>query len=313
MNLLSILIVSYNTKDMTLECLKSVFEQTSLHDFEVIVLDNNSSDGSAEAIEAMYPQVKLIKLSKNIGFAKGNNQCSLMASGSYLLLLNPDTIILDNAIDKLLGFAVCRPDAGIWGGRTLFSDRSLNPGSCWRKLSVWNLFCRAVGLSYLFTNSPLFNSEAYGGWYRDSIREVDIVVGCFFLIRKRLWEQLEGFSDDFFMYGEEADMCMRAKKIGCRPTVTNEAEIIHYGGASEKNRSDKLVRILKAKNLIIRKHWSKPMIPIGEVLLASWPFFRVMTYKIALISFFGKKKSVIDGLALWKDVWCRSSEWKKEC
>src|SRR5690606_35725860 len=117
------------------------------------------------------------------------------------------------------------------------------------------VFCVATGLSSLFRGSSLFNPEGYGGWKRDTVREVDIVSGCFFLIRRELWERLGGFDPAFFMYGEEADLCLRARKLGARPMVTPEATIVHYGGASERVRADKMVRLLQAKALLIRRHW----------------------------------------------------------
>lgn len=137
---LSIIIVSYNTKKYTLECLRSIYEQTQDVSYEVIVIDNASSDGSAEAIEAKFPNVHLIKSKKNVGFAGANNLAAEEAKGDYLLLLNPDTVILDGAIQKLYNFALVNPDNLIYGGRTLFEDRSLNPTSCWKKKTLWSFF-----------------------------------------------------------------------------------------------------------------------------------------------------------------------------
>src|SRR5688500_1121742 len=121
---LSIIIISYNTKEMTLDCLKSIFEQTSGISFEVIVLDNASRDNSAEAIAAGFPQVKLIAHQENLGFAGGNNLAARKAAGEYILLINPDTVVLDGAIQKLFRFAEDNPAAGVWGWRTLFGDKS---------------------------------------------------------------------------------------------------------------------------------------------------------------------------------------------
>ena len=163
----SILIVSYNTREMTLACLRSVFEQTHAVDFEVIVVDNASSDASSDAIERQFPQTRLIRSAENLGFAKANNLAARAAGGEFLLLLNPDTVVLDCAIDRLMEFAAERPKAGIWGGRTLFADGSLNPTSCWRFMSLWSLFAQATGLTALWRDSPLFNPEGYGGWRRE--------------------------------------------------------------------------------------------------------------------------------------------------
>jgi len=198
---LSVIIISYNTCDMTLECIESLLNETDLEGVEVIVLDNNSEDGSVEAIGEKFPKVNLIASEDNLGFAEGNNYCAKIAKGEYLLLLNPDTVTLDKAVDKLLSFSLDYPQAGIWGGKTLFSDHSLNPSSCWGKMTAWSLFCRASGLAVMFSNNIFFNPEGLGGWKRDSIKQVDIVSGCFFLISKALWDQLGGFDSRFFMYG----------------------------------------------------------------------------------------------------------------
>lgn len=118
---LSILIISYNTRKMTLECLRSVYQETNETTFEVIVLDNASTDGSVEAIASEFgSRVRLIPATENIGFAAGNNRAAQQARGGFFLLLNPDTVVLDGAIDHLMAFAKSRPQAGIWGGRTLF-------------------------------------------------------------------------------------------------------------------------------------------------------------------------------------------------
>ena len=128
---LSILVVSYNTRAMTLDCLRSVVAETRTP-YELIVLDNASADGSAEAVAAEFPQARLIASPENLGFAEGNNVAAQEARGEYLLLLNPDTLVLRGSLDRLLDFARAEPGAGIWGGRTLFADGRLNPSSCWR-------------------------------------------------------------------------------------------------------------------------------------------------------------------------------------
>lgn len=303
----SIIVVSYNTKQLTLECLRSVFQETICTTFEIIVLDNASSDQSASAIAKEFQNnVQFIPLESNIGFAGGNNYASKVASGKYLLLLNPDTVILEGAIDKLVTFAKSNPDAGIWGGRTLFGDKTLNPGSCWRQQTLWGLTSKALGLSSLFRRSTLFNPEGMGSWDREGIRKVDIVSGCFLLINHDLWKQLNGFLSDFFMYGEEADLCLRAKKLGARPMVTSEATIIHYGGASEKIRSDKLVRLIKAKMLLIRKHFSPYSMPLGIALLACWPLSRYIAHSIAVIF---RKNGSSQSKQVWEEVSERRKEW----
>ena len=144
---LSIIVVNWNTREITLECLRSLYRETRDTDFEVLLVDNGSADGSADAIAAEFPQVRLLREAVNHGFAKANNIAAELARGRYLLLLNSDTVVLDLAIDKLMHFARATPQAGIWGGRTLFGDRRLNPSSAWGKVTPWSTLCFALGLT----------------------------------------------------------------------------------------------------------------------------------------------------------------------
>src|SRR4051812_3005654 len=178
---LSIIVVTHNTREMTIECIRSILEQTTRVRYELIVFDSGSTDGSSEAISERFPSVKLMTSPRDLGFGKANNIAAKGAEGTRLLLINPDTVVLDHAIDRLNDFADMTPECRIWGGRTVFADGSLNPASCWKFATLWSVFCWAVGLN-LFKGSVVFNSEAYPDWKRDSVRSVDIVSGCFFLI-----------------------------------------------------------------------------------------------------------------------------------
>ncbi|MGO1499883.1 MAG: glycosyltransferase family 2 protein [Marinobacter sp.] len=306
---LSIVVVSYNTREMTLACLRSVFDQGQGLDFELIVVDNASVDGSADAINDEFSEhVHLVRSGCNLGFAKANNLAAEKARGDFLLLLNPDTVVLDHAIDRLLDFAQEYPDCGIWGGRTLFPDGTLNPGSCWSRQSLWSLTSQLSGLSALLRRTTTCNPEGIGAWNRKGIREVDIVSGCFLLIRRALWDELEGFREAFFMYGEDADLCLRARDAGARPLVTGEAAIIHYGGASETVQADKMVRLLEAKMLLVRCHFPTARRRLALTLLALWPLSRF--YAHSLFSLAGRAASS-ERASVWRDVWQRRSEWSQ--
>lgn len=304
---LSIIVVSYNTREMTLECLRSVYAETRAP-FELIVVDNASSDGSAEAIAAEFPDLRLMAETVNHGFAAANNLAAKGARGEYLLLLNPDTVVLDGALDKLLAFARRRPEARIWGGRTLYGDRSLNPSSCWRRMDLWSLLCRATGLATAFPNNPVLNSEGYGGWDRTTEREVDIVTGCLFLISRADWEMLGGFDPAFFMYAEEADLCLRARQlIGARPRVTPDSVIIHYTGASQTARADKLVRVLKAKGDLIDRHFPGWQRGFARGLLMAYPSSR--QFAAGLLRRRGE--AARQRFDLWSEVNQRRAEWER--
>jgi GT2 family glycosyltransferase len=304
----SIIVVSYNTKAMTLACLSSIARETWSARCELIVVDNASTDGSADAIEAHSVRPLLIRSATNLGFAGANMLAARSARGRYLLLLNPDTVVLDHAIDKLLRFAAQTPWAGIWGGRTVFADGSLNPSSCWARMTLWNQVCRASGLTALFPRTAAFNGEAYGGWARDTVREVDIVSGCFLLVRTDLWQRLGGFDPAFFMYGEEADFCLRSRAVGARPLVTPTATIVHYGGASEATRVGKMTKLLAAKSMLVERHWPAWQAPFGRSLLALWPLSRALALSVAAAV--TRSEARAEQAAVWRQIWQARKVWR---
>lgn len=304
---LAIIIINYNTREMTLEAIASArAETTTPH--EIIVLDNASTDGSADAIAAAHPDITLLREAVNHGFGPAHEIALARTSAPFLLLLNPDTVVLDRAIDRLMDFARATPQAEIWGGRTLYGDGTLNPTSCFARMTPWSIFCRVAGLNGIFSGSTLFNSEYYGAWPRDTVREVDIVTGCFFLIRRQFWDSLGGFDPAFVMYGEEVDLCLRAGAVGARPMVTPDATIIHYGGASQAVRSDKMVRLLRAKMELIQRHFPARTRAAGLWLFRLWPLSRRFAYGA------GARLKRSDDLAeqarIWAEVWARRPEWQ---
>ncbi|TVQ61647.1 MAG: glycosyltransferase family 2 protein [Phycisphaerales bacterium] len=304
----SIIVVSYNTRELTLACLRSVIEQTRPGTFELIVIDNASEDGSPDAIAESFPDLRLIRSPENLGFAGANNLAAREATGRYLLLLNPDTLVRDGAINKLLDFAREHPDARIWGGRTVFADGTLNPTSCWRRQSCWSLTTQALGLNVLFASSELFNPETFGRWARDRVRRVDIVSGCFFLIERELWAALDGFDPAFFMYGEEADLCLRAHAFGARPMVTPNATIVHYGGASERVRGDKIAKVLIARTTLMHRHWRPTQVAFGLLMVRVRVLLRFFGYKAA--ARFGRAGASEQAKA-WGAVWAQRERWTR--
>jgi GT2 family glycosyltransferase len=300
----SILIVSYNTRELNLACLRSVVRETRDLDYEIIVVDNASVDGSADAIAHEFSAVQLVRSRENLGFAGGVNRAATLAQGEFLLLLNPDTEVLDGAIQRLVALARENPEAGIYGGRTVFADGSLNPSCCWRRITAWGLLSRALGLSMLLENSAWLNPEGYGGWRRDTPREVDIVQGSFLLLRAATWQELGGFSKEFFMYGEEADLCLRARARGYRPRFFPSASIVHHGGGSEPVKADKQIRLLSAKRLLIQRHWDARTAWLGLSLLRLAPRLRALAVAVA------SAVGVDPGAgAVWREVWNRRGEW----
>lgn len=306
----SILIVSYNTREMTLDCIRSIIRETNRCDYEVIVVDNNSQDGTVEAIAGEFRQVKLLARTDNLGFAGGNNLAAKHATGARLLLLNPDTLITGGAIDAMVSFAKRTPEARLWGGRTFFPDGSVN-ASCLGDMTLWSCFCRAAGLTWLAPQSRLFNPEALHSWDPlDTEREVDVVVGCFLLIDRNLWNVLGGFNKAFFMYGDEVDLCIRARRLGARPRFTPDARIIHYGGGSEPSSEDKLVKVFRGRVTVMKVHWHPLVARFGQWALIGAAGLRALASKVLRPP--ARKGGGQDGRAdVWPAVFRRRREWVK--
>ncbi|MGB3313149.1 MAG: glycosyltransferase family 2 protein [Albidovulum sp.] len=305
---LTVIVVSYNTRALTLAALRTLRDETRHTDMKVVVFDNASADGSADAIAAEFPTVELIRNPENVGFAQANNIVAAQADTEWLLLLNPDTEVYSGAVDNLMNFARNQPSAGIYGGRTVFPDGSLNIASCWMRMTPWSLFCSATGLTALAPNSEFFNPEAMGGWKRDTVREVDIVVGCFFLIRHELWNTLGGFDLRYFMYGEEADLCLRAARLGYQPMITPDAEIMHIVGAASKTLGRKMVLLAKARATLIRDHWPRPWVPFGLAMMWIWAAIRASAFRA--LSFLGMRRADAKAVA-WLETWQARHDWLK--
>lgn len=307
---LTIVVVSHNSRELTLRCLETLYETTRKTSFHTIVFDNNSQDGTADAVAQHFPRVELIHATQNIGFARANNEAIKLANTEWLLLLNPDTEVHEGAIDNLLAFGIAVPGAGIYGGRTVYPDGSLNMRSCWNKTTVWGMFCETFWLTELFPNSSVFNSEVLGGWKRDSVRRVDIVSGCFLMIRRSLWNQLEGFNPRYFMYGEEADLCLRAARLGYRPMITPHSQIMHLVGATANAsaivEANKIILLAKARVTLIKNHWQPIPSMIGVGLSWLWGFNRFALCRLmAALSVPGSGER----LEKWATIWNVRKDW----
>jgi GT2 family glycosyltransferase len=293
----SILIVTYRCRDAARACLASLRDTVSFP-HEVIVLDNASGDGTVEMVRDEFPEVRLIASDENLGFALGCNRAAEAGRGEYLLLLNPDTVAHPGAVENLAAFARAYPEHGLYGGRTLDPDGSVNPGSCWGAPTLWSLFCFATLLTSAFKRTRLFDPESLGGWKRDTVREVDIVTGCLLLAPRTLWEDLGGFDTRFFMYGEDADLSLRAAALGYRPAITPDAVVTHEIGVSSAAREDKLMLLFRGKATLLRKHWRGLRLRLGLGLLAAG---------LGLRSLLSRGRGAEP--SPWTQVWRSRAEW----
>lgn len=248
---LSVAIVSWNTREVLDQCLKSVYDTTTDIDFEVIVVDNCSSDGSADMVRATYPQSTLIANEDNAGFAKANNQALDVSTGRYFMLLNPDTICLDGALGRMARFLDAKPNAGAVGPLVLNADTTLQYS--WARFPT--LWSEAVGR---LDRGIQGNSEM--PLTADQVRAIgsfqtDWVGGCCLMIRRAAVDVIGPMDESLFMYSEETDWCLRLRKNGWDVWVEPEAEIIHLGNQSSMQVPTETSRYLRcSKSAYFTKH-----------------------------------------------------------
>lgn len=229
---LSIIIVGWNTRDFLRDCLASIDANLGSLSAEVIVIDNASSDGSAEMIAAEFPCVRLIANTVNRGFAAANNQGLKAAGGRYLLLLNPDTVILDDVLPRITAWADAHPAAGVVGCQVLENEHTVQR-TCFRFPSPLNTLMWVTGLSAWRPRSRLAGRAAYGPWQRDAERDVDVVSGMFMLVRREAFEQVGPMDEGFFVFAEEADWCRRFHDAGWRCVFAPVGRVLHVDGGSK--------------------------------------------------------------------------------
>jgi len=282
---LSIIIVNWNVKDLLVKCLTSVFKYTQNIDFEVFVVDNNSSDNSVALIKQKFPQVKLIQNSSNLGFAKANNQAIQQASGNYLLLLNPDTELIDNSIFKMLEFIKQRPACGIVGPKLLHSDKTTQ-ASIRKFPSFWDQFFILLKLHNFFPNLKPIRTYHMFDFKYDEIIQVEQIMGAAMLINKKVFDKIGLFDEKIWLIFEEVDFCKRALDAGYQIYFYVAAQIIHHKGESFNQQKTLTKQINFNHNLYyyFKKH--KPFYQ----LIFLW-FLQPISLLLALLDqLFGFKK-----------------------
>jgi GT2 family glycosyltransferase len=228
---ISIIIVNWNTKNYLLDCLKSLAAGVGRMTYEIWVVDNASTDGSPEAVENFFPEVKLLKNLDNVGFARANNQAAQFASGRFLFFLNPDTITTAGAIESLVAYADEHPDIGILGPRILNPDHSLQR-SAWREYpGIRNAIVDALYL-WKFPWLPFAHSNEYTRQDLAKPHDVKHLLGASLLVRQQTWAQVGPFDENYFLFLEETELCYQARRKGWRIVYNPKSEIIHYGRQS---------------------------------------------------------------------------------
>ncbi|MFH0896414.1 MAG: glycosyltransferase [Bacteroidota bacterium] len=287
---LSIIIVNYNVKHFLEQCLISVREACKNIPSEVFVVDNNSVDGSAELVKSKFPEVIFIRNEQNLGFAKANNLAIHKASGEYMLLLNPDTIVESDTFSKVITFMDSHADAGGLGVRMLDGKGKFLPESKRGLPTPSVAFYKIFGLSKLFPRSKRFGK--YHLTYLDPSQThvVDVLSGAFMLLRKSVVDVTGPLDEDFFMYGEDIDLSYRITKAGFKNYYFPETRIIHYKGESTKKSSINYVFVFYNAMLIFaRKHFSKKNAKLLSFLIHLAIFLRA---SMAIFSQFVKRAFV---------------------
>jgi GT2 family glycosyltransferase len=252
---LSVIIVNYNTREILRHCLRSIFNQDQGIRLQVIVVDNGSRDNSSAMVRKEFPDVLLLENERNEGFSAGNNRGLPHCEGEFILLLNSDTIVLPGTLERMVDFARNRPDAGILGCKLVRPNGELD-WACRRGFPtpMVALF-KFLGLHRILPRSRLFGRYNMTYLDADLTYEVDSVVGAFMMIRRPVLARLEGLDEDFFMYGEDLDICFRAKQADFKVYYVGQNQVIHIKGASSRKEGFRMnYHFHRAMILFHRKH-----------------------------------------------------------
>src|SRR5579871_1826073 len=280
---LSVIIISYNTREMTLECLRTLYSDLGTLPAEVWIVDNASQDGSVEAIRSAYPQVRLIANERNLGFGAANNQAMREACGKYFLLLNSDAFPKAGAIGKLVEYLDTHPEVGLVGPRLLNGDGSLQI-SCFRFPSPGRAWFENLWIAALLPNHRVFGD--YRRWAHDVERQVDSIIGACMLVRREAFAQTGGFDERYFMYQEETDWqkCLREK--GWRVAFFPAAVVTHLGGASGAGEPARINRhFFESLDYYEWKHHGLPGLISLRIAMAIGCSMRLILWIMVMLAF----------------------------
>jgi len=255
---ISVIIVSYNVKEFLRGAIASVERslETGRLTGEIMVVDNASGDGSAAMVAAEFPNVRLYALDENIGFGRANNLALKDAQGEQLLLLNPDTIVAEDTLRTMVDFMRAKPEAGLAGCKLLNGDGTFQL-SCRRGFPTpWASFTKLFGLATLFPNSPLFARYHLTYLPVDQTYEIDALMGAFMILSRPAYEATRGFDEQFFMYGEDIDLCWRVKEAGYKVFYVHSTATIHFKGESTRRSAINEVSVFyEAMHVFVKKHY----------------------------------------------------------
>jgi len=306
---LSIVIVSYNVNYFLEQCLHAVEKASKNCKAEIFVVDNNSVDGSAQMVAGKFPRVKLIANPDNRGFARANNQAIKLASGRYMLLLNPDTLVQEDTFDSCIRFMDSQPDAGCLGVKMIDGKGNYLPESKRALPSPRVAFYKIFGLSSLFPRSETFGRYHLGFLDKDKIHDVEVISGAFMFLRKSALEKTGLLDESFFMYGEDIDMSYRITQAGYRNVYYPLTTIIHYKGESTKRGSiNYVVLFYKAMIIFARKHYTRNTARNYALFINAAIYFRaalsiLQRFLMGIINPLLDAGTIFAGFAFFLPVW----------
>lgn len=272
---LSVIIVNYNVKHFLEQCLYSVREALRQTSGEIIVIDNCSTDNSLTYLQPLFPEVQFIANKENLGFARACNQGLAISKGRFVLFLNPDTIVPEDSFESAIRFMDEHPEAGALGSKMLDGSGSFLKESKRAFPSPLTSLYKLFGLSKLFPHSAVFSRYHLGHLDENKNNEVDVLAGAYMFIRKKVLDEVGGFDEQFFMYGEDVDLSYRIQKSGRKNYYFANSPIIHFKGESTRKGSMNYVRMFySAMSLFVRKHYGGSRAGIFNSLIHFAIWFR---------------------------------------
>ena len=283
---LSIVIVNYNVKEFLTQCLDSIFKSQTQYNYEVIVVDNSSRDSGRDEICSTFEHISWIDNSENVGFGRANNQGFSRAKGVYTLILNPDTVLQEDTLEKCISYLLAHPEVGGLGIKGLDGSGQFLPESKRALPTPLVALWKITGLSAIFPKSSVFARYHLGHLSPEKNHEVDILVGCFMMVPTQLLLSVGGFDPQYFMYGEDIDLSYELQKTGHKNIYFSDSQIIHYKGESTKRGSLNYVRMFyKAMVLFAKKQFTGSSAAAYSLLIYSGIYLRAT---LAIVARLGK-------------------------